>query len=196
MIMGQCRRLYKDSIGIGAWAEIYGELARAERLSSSFPGVVAPSLRFFVDLMTGPDTHSWVLTFEQELAGMVYLTDVQGTSARIHFAFLPTKATRTKAIRTEEVLERLPVPVAVGRFAVASILRDRHGASGAGEHILDTLVGLTPVWNVPAVNMILRCGATALGVIPGACPDVTGRNTPGLITYFTRETTDDAWIAL
>ena len=248
--MGQCERFYKDLISPDMWAGIYDGLAGSGSLPASFPGVEAPSLPFFVDLMTSPDTHAWALSFERELAGLVYLTDVQGTSARIHFAFLPTKATRTKADKTRanganehrpnahrartsragtgqtgtfltaslqagisraetvpagkcpagqaKACERLPVPVAIGRFAVASILRDRysHGASGPGEHILDTLVGLTPVGNAPAVNLILRCGATALGVIPAACPDRAGRNTAGLLTYFTRESTDDSWTIL
>lgn len=187
---GLCRRFYRDIVPLSVWEAVYRELAAAGRLEASFPGVEDPSLEFFLDLMARPDRHSWALTFGREAGGVAYITDREGTSARVHFAFLPTKTLRTKG---GEAHERLPAPVALGRFFLASVLRDRF----QGGYVLDTLVGVTPVANTPAVNMILRCGAVALGVIPGACPRRgEGRNANGLVTYYTRESTDDSWCFL
>ena len=190
--MGQCRRFYRDTVTAPIWTAIYRKLEESGRLGASFPGCADPSLDFFLDLLARDDRHSWVLTFDREIAGVFYLSDLEGTSARAHFAFLPTEMRRTKAALPQD---RLPVPVAVARFILASVLRDRYQEESGNqpEYVLDTLVGITPVRNTAAVNMVMRCGSYPMGIIPHACPDVNGRNTDGFVTYYTRETTEDGW---
>ena len=183
--MGECARFYRDVVPESVWEDMYRRLEESGRLADSLPAMRRCSPEKWLEMFTDPGRPSWVLTFRDELAGVVYLTDLEGTCARIHFAFLPTKVTRSAG--------RLPVPVATGRFAVASLLRD----GNAEGYLLDTAVGVTPAVNTPALKMIARCGARVVATIPGMCR-VNGRerNVPGVVTYFTRETTDAAWVRL
>ncbi len=184
--MGQCARYYRDVVPPSIWAHIHERLRNSGRERAAFQDMPECSLESFLYLVHMPDRYTWALTFCGEPAGIVYLTDKTGTSARIHFAFLPTKNIRSSG--------RLPASVALGRFAVSSMLRDM---GDAGEYILDTVIGLTPANNPAAVKMVSRCGAVVMGEIPGACP-VYGetRNIPGVLTYYTRDTTENAWCDL
>lgn len=181
--MGKCGRIYRDAVPEAAWEAVYTELAAAGRLGASFPGSARPDYNYFLDLLARPDRESWLLTFGRELAGVAYITDREGTSARIHFAFLPLKAVRCKDVAA---------PVALARYVTASLVRDTF----RGEYILDTLIGLTPTWNKSAVKLILRAGGRPVGVIPGACPEKEGRNSPGLVTWYNRESTSPEWLLL
>lgn len=183
--MGEFCRFYKSDVQPGVWWKVYEALDESGRLQSSFPHLRQCSWDAFQDITHGKDRYSWILTFRDEIAGVVYLSDMAGTAAYVHFAFLPVRATRT--------MGRLPVPVAAGRFAVASILRDKKD----GEYILDTLIGITPISNKAAVNMIMRCGAVRVGEIPGAVFEYgRDRNGAGVVTYYTRESTPDEWCGL
>jgi hypothetical protein len=183
--MGECARFYRTHVPENVWEHIYWRLEESGRLAASLPSLSRCSPEKWLEMFTDANRPSWVITFRDEIAGVVYLAEQEGTCARIHFAFLPTAASRSQS--------RLPVPVAMGRFAVASLLRDMDG----GTYILDTVVGVTPADNGPAVKMILRCGAKFVEAIPGLCrSNGYVRNVPGVVTYFTRETTDDAWLQL
>jgi hypothetical protein len=185
--MGECARFYRDHVPESVWEDVYWRLEESGRLSDALPTLSRCSVERWLEMfMDDAGRHPWVITFRDEIAGVVYLTEREGTCARIHFAFVPTKATRSAG--------RLPVPVAIGRFAVTSLLRDRDSGGGFA---LDAVVGVTPAVNVPALKMITRCGAVVTGTIPGLCR-VNGhaRNVPGVVTYFTRESTDPAWCGL
>ena len=187
--MGECARYYRDAVPVAVWDELRERIIASGRDRASFPGAEACSREYFFDLVFGENTHAWLLTFRDQLAGMFYLTDMEGTSARVHFAFLPLGLA---TVETDG--KHLPAPVALGRFCVASVLRDRYDD---GPFVLDTLVGLTPALNTSAIKLVRRCGGQALGTIPGACY-VHGqpRNVDGVVSYFTRNSTRRAWTQL
>ena len=183
--MGECARYYRDAVPVAVWDELRERIIASGRDRASFPGAEACSREYFFDLVFGENTHAWLLTFRDQLAGMFYLTDMEGTSARVHFAFLPLGLAPSA---------QTPAPVALGRFCVASVLRDRYDD---GSFVLDTLVGLTPAVNPSAVKRVRRCGGEVLGTVPGACyVDGQPRNVDGVVSYFTRNSTRKAWMCL
>jgi hypothetical protein len=138
-------------------------------------------------MVAAPDRYSWVIAHGDDVGGVVYLSDMAGTNARVHFAFLPVDGRRA---------DGLPVPVAMGRFAAASILRDRRQDEDRG-YILDSLTGVTPAYNTSAIKTVTRCGGKIIGEVPGACV-VSGakRNIPGVVTVYTRETAPEEWMEI
>jgi hypothetical protein len=179
--MGVCSRYYKDRVPEGIWRRFYEALSRAGRLDDSFAGRESCSFDDFMEIVALPDRYSWILAYGPEMAGIVYLSELCGTNARLHFAFIPT-VTKGRGI---------PVPVAIGRFIVASILRDK---DKQGKYILDSLFGLTPAYNEAAIKTASRCGGRVLGMLPGACLSFGAeRNVAGVVTYYTRETAPDSW---
>lgn len=183
--MQECARYYKDGVPLEVFREVYKRLKASGRLDASFPDGAPQSLGEFVDIVAGEGRNGWVVFFRDELGGVVYLSDLDGGSGRIHFAFVPTQSIRTD--------EGLPVPVAMARYMTASILRD----SASGEFIVDTLVGITPANNTAAIKIASRSGGIIMGIMPGVCRiSGQGRNQPGAISYFTRQSTDDAWCYL
>ncbi len=183
--MGQCGRMHRDEIPDDLLADFYLRLNRAGRERASFYSRPRMAVMEFVNLVRLPENHWWLLTFNHDMAGMIYLTDILGKSAMVHFCFLPLPAARAEC--------GVPAPVALGRFGVSSILHDAHMD---GVHILDVLTGKTPVWNRAAVKLICRCGAAIAGTIPSVCfSHDSGANLPGVISYYTRETVPAEWAA-
>lgn len=126
----------------------------------------------------------WLIVFDGQMAGCFYLNDLTGKSGRCHFAFLPSPP----GLRA---VGRVPFPVALGRFVMASTLHDQYPD---GEYMVDTLIGLTPSWNKGAVGLIKKCGAVILGAIPGAYYSYDDDiNDDGVISYFTRDRVPLAW---
>lgn len=187
--MGECARYYRDAVPVVVWDELRERLIASGRERAAFPGAESCTREYFFDLVFGENTHAWLLTFRGELAGMFYLTDMEGTSTRAHFAFLPLGSASVGA-----GAERLPAAVALGRFCVASVLRDRYEDS-EDAFVLDTLIGLTPASNPSAVKLARRCGGQVLGTLPAACyVDGQPRNVDGVVSYFTRNSTRKAWM--
>jgi hypothetical protein len=184
--MGDCARYYRDGVPESVWEGIYNRLDQTGRLSDAFPPLAVVTLCDFMDFYAAPGRFSWVVTFKDEIGAVARLADMDGYSAHIHFAMLPTQTRRSSG--------RLPAPVAIARFFVAGVLWDRDDDGG---HILDTLLGITPVTNRAACKVVKSCGAVVMGEVPGLCR-VSGheRNVPGMVTYFTRESVCSDWCRL
>jgi hypothetical protein len=79
---------------------------------------------------------------------------------------------------------RLPLLQAAALFGLASALWE---APELGFR-LDTLIGITPQSNAPALALVRSLGATEHGTVPGLCwLHDAKRNVPGLLTTFNRE---------
>ncbi len=184
--MGQFCRIHKDDLDDRAWADFYLALAESGRERAAFYCNPRADLKEFISIMRRPENPWWLFYMDADLAGCVYLTDILGKSAQIHFAFLPFRHWRAAC--------GMPSPVALGRYATSSILYD---AYADGVHIMDVLVGKTPVWNKTAVKLLPRWGARVLGIIPACCHSHdSGADLPGVISYFTRESVPPDWANL
>lgn len=182
--MGDCSRHHRCDVPKHVWRRIYDSLGCSGRLGAAFPQHSVCSFGQFLGFVASPDRASWVIAHKGEIAGVLYLSDFEGKRAYSHFFCLPTETTRSRF--------RLPVPVAIGRYALAGALWDRKN----GEFIVDVLVGVTPATNKPAVKLALRCGGEAVGRIPGMCFSAElGRNVPGVLTHATRDTAAFEWRA-
>lgn len=182
--MGKFGMFYKSDIPEKIWGSVYTRLEKSGRLADSFPNLGNCDFETFFSIVAGIGTSSWVVTYEKQLAGIVYLTDLDGTSAKIHFAFLPVQGRD----------ERGAIPVLTGRYAISTILRSR---TADGGYVLDSTIGVTPCYNTQAIKLIKQCGAVVVGDIPGIFPIFRAkRNISGLVSYFTRESTEDAWRSL
>ncbi len=79
---------------------------------------------------------------------------------------------------------RLPLVQAAALFGLASTLWE---APELGFR-LDTLIGITPQSNAPALALVRSLGAKEHGIVPGLCwLHDARRNVPGLLTTFNRE---------
>jgi hypothetical protein len=79
---------------------------------------------------------------------------------------------------------RLPLVQAAALFGLASTLWE---APELGFR-LDTLIGITPQGNAPALALVRSLGANEHGTVPGLCwLHDAKRNVPGLLTTFNRE---------
>lgn len=186
MVVGQIARFHKSDLSDRILELFFLRLLASGRERASFYTRSRMCAYEFIEMVRMPENPWWLLTFNEDMAGMVYLTDIAGKSAMIHFCFLPIKELRAES--------GVPSPIAVGRFAVSSIL---HDTFPDGTNIMDVVAGKTPTWNKAAVKMIRQCGAQAAGEIPSACFSYDSKiNSPGLITYFTRESVPAEWAKL
>ena len=176
--MGEFLRIYKSDLSdrelMRFWAMVCAS-GRDRAVTYCMPPVDGPA---FCRWMRQDDVHPWIVLFRGAPCGLVYLTDLQGKSARVHFCTLPMGTARTSG--------RLPVVVGFGLFSLASMLWE---TTAGGSFRLDTVIGVTPVCNRAAVKFIHRLGARDVAEVPGACWFCdTGENVPGLVTVYTRET--------
>ncbi len=153
----------------------------------------------FCRWMRRPSVHPWLVTWRGTPMALYYLTDRQGRAARVHFCILPcgtrrvdvppevaqavAKARAEQGGLSRAVPRRLPLTQAAALFGLASALWE-------GEErgfLLDTLIGVTPKSNVPALSFIRSLGAKLCGEVPDMCRLYdAGRNVPGILTVFDR----------
>lgn len=132
----------------------------------------------FVDYVRDQEAFCPVL-WDGKFAGFMWLTDVQAKSANVHFASFSWKMPASARVKA-------------GRHATAEILRMKNDK---GEYIFDVLKGSTPVDNELACKYIYMVGAVPVGEIPyGEWSAVKGESVPAMVSYITRETTDDRWL--
>jgi hypothetical protein len=180
--MGICARAYKFTVPLTYWEAVYNGLAHSGRLPDAFPEAEGCTFAEFLKAISQPGRHSWLMAFGKQLGGVVYIGDRVGTRACVHFAFLPLGRRH---------IDGVPAPVALARFALASILRDK---DEHGDYVLDCLIGVTPAYNRAAVTVAKESGGVILGELPFMQPLAGAkRNIPAVISYFTRASTDDAW---
>lgn len=137
-----------------------------------------------------PDVHLWVITFRGEAAGIFWITDREGATGHCHFGTLPVGVRRTK--------DNVPVPLAFGRFCLATALYEqRQGPDGAGHYLLDRLLGITPFSNEAAIRFTARLRAQHLAVIPGGTwLHDSQQNVDALLTLYSRDLFPEAWCTL
>lgn len=176
--MGEFSRIYKTDLSDRQLMGFFGQLKASGRDGITFYNIAPMDERAFARWVRSPDVHLWIVLFNSEPCGMVWLTEQQGKTAKIHFATLPQGARRTK--------DKLPVVVGFGLYALASVL---HAQDADAAYLLDRCYGVTPLFNREAVKFIHRLGAMDLAVLPGACWNwTTEENADGLLTLYTRDT--------
>ena len=214
--MGEFSRIYKTDIAdrqLMAFWHLVQASGRARAIGYDRPAMDGPA---FCRFMRRPTVFPWLVAWRGVPMALYYLTDVQGRSAQVHFCFLPCgtrrislpaeavpaamlrarsrwparpeiptesqNATRPEAARPGPV--RLPLVQAAALFGLASTLWE---APELGFR-LDTLIGITPQSNAPALALVRSLGAKEHGTVPGLCwLHDAGRNVPGLLTTFNRE---------
>ena len=214
--MGEFSRIYKTDISdrqLMAFWHLVQASGRARAIGYDRPAMDGPA---FCRFMRRPTVFPWLVAWRGVPMALYYLTDVQGRSAQVHFCFLPC-GTRRTSLPAEAVpaawLEarsrrparpdiptespnparheaarpgpvRLPLVQAAALFGLASALWE---APELGFR-LDTLIGITPQSNAPALAFVRSLGASEHGAVPGLCwLHDAGRNVPGILTTFNRE---------
>lgn len=182
--MGELARHISYDLTDQEIGEFYLKLVASGRERAAYYGNARKDVREYVGLVREQKSW-WLITGMGRMLGCFYVTGVTGKSGFVHFAFLPSGASR---------LSGLPLPVAIGRFALAGALHDRHID---GTHLMDVLIGKTPVWNRAAIKTAIKSGGERVGIIPSCCYcHDSGGNADGVITYFTRETVPEEWARL
>lgn len=183
--MGVCAALHRNQVTDEAWADFYLKLLESGRERAFFYCLPREDVPGFVRRVRNDSGPWWLLTWKGQTAGCAFLSDVLGKSACIHYAFLPLPDLRHPS--------GAAAPAALARFFLSTLLAQTYLD---GTPYMDTLVGKTPVWNKAAVKMLPRIGAAVLGEIPALCHCYdSGRDAPGIISYFTRETVRPEWAA-
>jgi hypothetical protein len=95
--MGECARFYRDHVPESVWEDIYWRLEESGRLAASLPTMRRCSPEKWLEMFTDTARPSWALTFRNEIAGVVYLTELEGTCGRIHFSTWDTSQNRQLA---------------------------------------------------------------------------------------------------
>ena len=180
--MGEFSRIYKTAFSDVELGRLWERFVDCNRDQSIFYNRPPMDGKDFARFCHADDVHLWVISFREEVAGIFWLTEHEGKTARCHFGQLPTKQKRTAG--------RMPVQLGFGRFCLASALWTHDGQG----YLVDRLLGLTPLTNRSAIRFIGRLGARFIGVVPGGCyVHNTGRNEDGAATYYTRETAPFDW---
>lgn len=177
-------KVHKNYLSDNAIKDFYIALIECGRDRYAFyPGPRATPDEFLAKVRKD-NTPWWLLYWNGQNVGYVTLRGFEGKSAFLDYAFLPSPVLRHEA--------RIPFPVALGRFMMASILYDTYID---GTPILDTIIGKSPVWNKASINMIERLGGHILGVIPLCCECYDSHTmSDGVISYFNRDTVKQEWI--
>ena len=182
--MGEFARIYKTDLSDRDFMRFWAMVRAAGRdraVTYCMPPVDGPA---FCRWMRQDDVHPWIVLFRGVPCGFVYLTNLEGKSARVHFCTLPMGTARTG--------DRRSAVLGFGLFSLGSMLWEKNES---GSFRLDTLIGVTPLCNSRAVKFIRRLGARVIGEVPGACWYYdTNENVPGLVTVYARESLP-AWTA-
>ncbi len=117
-----------------------------------------PNALYLVDVPDGP-------------AGILWLNRFKGKTCYVHFcAFQKYWGAGS---------------VEIGREAICQVL---YMKNRDGEYCLDTLLGLIPCDNMPAIKWLKKVGLKEVGVIPnGLWKQDSGKSEDGLLLYLTRE---------
>ena len=127
---------------------------------------------------------------------LYWLSNMQGRSAHVHFCMLPC-GTRRVEVPAEAVPRsgeggrpgregrtRLPLVRAAALFGLASTLWEGQGRG----FVVDTLIGITPATNGPALALMRSLGGQEHGTVPGLCWLYEAKvNVPGILSTFSRE---------
>ena len=179
-------RVYMKDLTDAELSAFWVMMLESGRDEATFYDVPRMAPREFVRWVRGSGVHLWIILFRGEPAGMFWLSDQAGRTAKCHFAMLPMGAKRTAG--------RMSAQQGFGLYALSCVL---HARDVSGRHVLDRCYGITPLANRKAISFIRRVGAQEITVLPGVCWDHTsGENLDGLLTMFTRATVPAACVQL
>lgn len=174
--MQHCFMNYKTQLTDPDLYEIWDRLVDAGVAETTFYGAQAVDHHSFRDLVRAPWNDVFLLSYDGVPASVAWLNDRKASSAHIHFTFFH---------RFRWKKGQIPPHVQIGRYFTARCVRDLP---------LDVLIGTTPVRNKLACKYIQRVGAKPVGIIPHAAWFAdTQQSEDAVISYITRDTTEEEW---
>ena len=124
----------------------------------------------FIREMRSTHVHPHLVYCDGEVAAIVWLTNLEGRSARGHFVVFSAHMKKARHL---------------GRFALQQLLSYRYES---GEHCFDVIAGMIPQRNMIAVNTCMKAGFKKIGIIPnGAWIASEGRSEDMVLLAATRE---------
>lgn len=124
----------------------------------------------FTREMRSTHVHPHLVYCDGQVAAIVWLTNLEGRSARGHFVVFGAHMKKARHL---------------GRFALQQLLSYTYDN---GEHCFDVITGMVPRRNMIAVNTCLRAGFKKVGIIPnGAWIASEGRSEDMVLLAATRE---------
>lgn len=174
--MGEFTRVYKTDLTdrqiMDFWVNV--RLARRDRTFAYCLPKMEPE--DFVQWMRKPDVHPWAIVYRGVPVGLCLLTNKEGSKAEVHFCVLPVGLRRYS--------KGLSLAKAAGLFALSKALWEKDECGG---YTLDTLVGVTPVSNKPALKYAIGLGGEVAARIQNYCwYHDKNRNVDGVFTIFNR----------
>ncbi len=193
--MGEFQRIYKTDLSdrqLMAFWKLVQASGRDRSIGFDRPAMDGPA---FCRFLRRPGVHPWLIAWRGSPMALYWLSDFQGRSAHIHFCMLPCGTRRVEAPaeavpqagrrgESREGRVRLPLGRAAALFGLASAL---WGGQGRG-FVVDTLIGITPASNAPALSLMRSLGGQEHGSVPGLCWLYEAKvNVPGILSTFSRE---------
>ena len=176
--MQRCFMFHKDQLSDICFYELWDRMVDSGTEKVTFFGGQATDHISFRDLVRRDCNELFVVFYEGQPGGIIWINDRRERSARVHFTVFRDYWGRKR--------DELPPNVMIGRYAVARLIREMG---------LDVLIGYTPVRNKLAVRYIKKLGAKTVGVLPkGAWFADTEKSEDVLVTAITLETTEDEWL--
>ena len=176
--MQRCFMFHKDQLPDLVLYELWDRVVDSGTERATFPGGEATDHHSFRDLIRRDCNDVFVVFYEGEPGGIIWLNDRREKSARVHFTVFRNYWGRRR--------DELPASLKMGRYAVARLMRETG---------LDVLMGFTPMDNRLACKFIQRLGAQPVGVMPKAAWNAKeGKSEEALVTAITLETTEDEWL--
>lgn len=193
--MGDFQRIYKTDLSDRQLMAFWG-LVQASGRSGSVgfdgPAMDGPA---FCRFLRRPGMHPWLVAWRGRPMALYWLSGLQGRSAHVHFCMLPCGTRRVEVPaeavpeaaapgRAKEGRARLPLVRAAALFGLASALWEGQERG----FLVDTLIGITPAANAPALALMRSLGGQEHGSVPGLCWMHEAKvNVPGIISTFSRE---------
>ena len=194
--MGDFQRIYKTDLSdrqLMAFWKLVQASGRDRSIGFDRPAMDGPA---FCRFLRRPGVHPWLIAWRGSPMALYWLSDFQGRSAHIHFCMLPC-GTRRVEVPAEAVSKaapqagsrgggrvRLPLVRAAALFGLASALWEGQERG----FVVDTLIGITPASNAPALSLMRSLGGQEHGSVPGLCwLYEAGVNVPGILSTFSRE---------
>ena len=202
--MGDFQRIYKTDLSdrqLMAFWKLVQASGRDRSIGFDRPAMDGPA---FCRFLRRPGVHPWLIAWRGAPMALYWLSDFQGRSAHVHFCMLPCGTRRVevpaeavpKAVpqagsrgegrrgESREGRARLPLVRAAALFGLASTLWEGQGRG----FVVDTLIGITPAVNGPALSLMRSLGGQEHGSVPGLCWLYEARvNVPGILSTFSRE---------